>query len=489
MKTNTISGNPWFREQAYINGQWVDTATNQRFEVVNPANNSVIARVATLTHSDAELAIKAAQQAQPAWAAKPVRERSAILRRIYELLLQHQESLAQLLTAEQGKPLAEARGEVAFAASFFDWFAEEAKRSYGEVIPAPGVDRRLSTIKQPVGVCAAITPWNFPIGMLARKAAPALAAGCSIVIKPAEQTPLSALALAAITEAAGLPAGLLNVVTTDSANTPAIGDLLSSHPAIRLLSFTGSTRVGKLLMQNSAGTVKKLALELGGNAPFIVFDDADLTAAVSGLVNSKFRNAGQTCVSANRIFVQRGIYHDFTERLVAEVQKLKVGDGNAADTTIGPLIDHRAVEKVSALVSDALQQGAILLHGGVNHPLKGNFFAPIILTHITPAMRIFQEEIFGPVATLIPFDKEEEVVALANATNAGLAAYVYTQNLNRSVRVTEALEYGMVGINTGLISTAEAPFGGIKQSGLGREGAKQGLDEYQEIKYVCLGGL
>ena len=378
---------------------------------------------------------------------------------------------------------------MAFAASFFDWFAEEAKRSYGEVIPAPGVDRRLSTIKQPVGVCAAITPWNFPIGMLARKAAPALAAGCSMVIKPAEQTPLSALALAAITEAAGLPAGLLNVVTTDTANTPAIGNLLSSHPAIRLLSFTGSTRVGKLLMQNSAGTVKKLALELGGNAPFIVFDDADLIAAVSGLVNSKFRNAGQTCVSANRIFVQRGIYHDFTKRLVAEAQKLKVGDGNAADTTIGPLIDHRAVEKVSALVSDALQQGAILLHGGLDHPLKGNFFAPTILTHITPAMRIFQEEIFGPVATLIPFDKEEEAVALANDTNAGLASYVYTQNLNRAVRVTEALEYGMVGINTGLISTAEAPFGGIKQSGLGREGAKQGLDEYQEIKYVCLGGL
>ncbi len=481
--------NSWFRQNAFINGKWVESVHQESFPVVNPATNEVIAQVALLSESDVLSAVESAQSAQRLWAKASVRERSVVLHKINELLLIHQDALAEILTTEQGKPLAEAKGEVAFAASFFDWFAEEARRGYGETIPSFGNDKRLFTIKQPVGVCAAITPWNFPIGMLARKVAPALAAGCSIIVKPAEQTPLSALALAAIAEQAGLPAGLLNVVTTDSAGTASIGHLLSSHPAIRLLSFTGSTRVGKLLMQHSAGTVKKLALELGGNAPFIVFDDADQAAAVSGLINSKFRNAGQTCVSANRIFIQKSVFTEFSSKLLAETQKLVVGNGADASTSIGPLIDDRAVKKVQMLIDDALNKGAALVYQAAISESAGFYYPPTILTDITPDMKIYHEEIFSPVATLIPFADEDEVIALANATDAGLASYCYTRDLNRSIRVSEALEYGMVGVNTGLISTAEAPFGGIKQSGLGREGGKQGLDEYQEIKYICLGGL
>lgn len=481
--------NPWFRQNAFINGLWVESVHKERFPVVNPATNEVIAQVALLSEGDVLSAVESAQSAQRLWAKASVRERSVVLHKINELLLIHQDALAEILMTEQGKPLAEAKGEVAFAASFFDWFAEEARRGYGETIPSSGNDKRLSSIKQPVGVCAAITPWNFPIGMLARKVAPALATGCSIIVKPAEQTPLSALALAAIAEQAGLPAGLLNVVTTDAAGAASIGHLLSSHPAIRLLSFTGSTRVGKLLMQHSAGTVKKLALELGGNAPFIVFDDADQTAAVSGLINSKFRNAGQTCVSANRIFIQKSVFTEFSRKLLDETQKLVVGNGVDASTSIGPLIDDRAVKKVQMLVDDALNRGATLVYQATISESAGFYYPPTILTDITPDMKIYHEEIFGPVATLIPFSDEDEVIALANATDAGLASYCYTRDLNRSIRVSEALEYGMVGVNTGLISTAEAPFGGIKQSGLGREGGKQGLEEYQEIKYICLGGL
>jgi succinate-semialdehyde dehydrogenase/glutarate-semialdehyde dehydrogenase len=479
----------WFKQDAFVNGQWINGKQHQRFPVINPANQQKIAQVANLSCDEVTQAIDAAQHALPGWRATPLRERVRILNTLSSLLQEHQNELAQQLTREQGKPLDEARGEVGYAASCFDWFAQEARRNYGDIIPAADNDKRLSTIKQAIGVCAAITPWNFPIAMLARKIAPALAAGCTIIVKPSELTPLSALALAALAEHAGVPAGVINVVTTDAAGTPAVGELLSQHPSIRLLSFTGSTRVGKLLMQQSAQTVKRLALELGGNAPFIVFDDADLPEAVSGLINCKFRNAGQTCVSANRIFVQRTVFQAFSDALCQATAQLRVGEGTAADAAIGPLIDSKALSKVTNLVEEAISKGARLIFQGETPSHCGYFFAPTILTEISDDMAIYHEEIFGPVVTLIPFDSEQQVISQANATQAGLAAYFYTRDLNRSIRVREALEYGMVGINTGLISSAETPFGGIKQSGLGREGGWQGLEEYQEIKYICLGGV
>jgi succinate-semialdehyde dehydrogenase/glutarate-semialdehyde dehydrogenase len=481
-----IQTNRWFREQAFIGGEWVTGAQHLQFPVYNPATEAVIAQVALLQESDAVAAVVAASAAQKLWAETDIRQRSAVLRRMHDLLVAEQEPLAELLTAEQGKPIAESRGEVVFAASFFAWFAEEIRRSYGDTIPSGVHGLRLSTIKQPLGVCAAITPWNFPIGMLARKVAPALAAGCSMIVKPAEQTPLSALALAAIAEQAGLPAGLLNIITTNASQTAVIGHLLSTHPAIRLLSFTGSTAVGKLLMQQAAGTLKKLALELGGNAPFIIFADANVQQAVAGLLHAKFRNAGQTCVSANRIFVHQSILPAVTDQLLSAMPSLRLGDGSLTSTTLGPLIDEKARRKVSGLVGDALAKGATLLYQAKWQNSPGYFYPPTILTGVTAAMSIAHEEIFGPVIPLFPFTNDDHVVTTANATPAGLAAYVYTQDLARSVRVSEALEYGMVGINTGLISTTEAPFGGIKQSGFGREGGWQGLEEYQNLKYQCL---
>jgi succinate-semialdehyde dehydrogenase/glutarate-semialdehyde dehydrogenase len=457
------------------------------FAVADPATGEVLGRVTNHDVVAARAAIQAASAAQPAWAARPAQARGRILRRFAELLLQHQNDLALILTREQGKPLPEARGEIAFAASFFEWFAEEGRRAYGEVIPAPQADKRLLTIRQAAGVAAAITPWNFPVSMLARKAAAALAAGCAMVIKPAEQTPLSALALARIARDAGLPEGLLPVITADRDNTPAIGEEFCRNPAVRVLSFTGSTRVGRQLIAQSADSVKRLALELGGNAPFIVFGDADLDAAVAGALVSKFRNAGQTCVCANRILVHESIFDTFAEKFVAAAARLKVGNGLDAGVEQGPLIDARALEKVQTLVDDAIGKGARLLLGGKPHSLGRTFYEPTVLADVTPAMRVFQEEIFGPVAPLIRFSSEPEAAELANATEAGLAAYFYSRDAQRIFRFAEVLRYGMVGINSAMISLPEAPFGGIRQSGLGREGARLGLDEYLDVKYLCVG--
>nr|WP_301014546.1 NADP-dependent succinate-semialdehyde dehydrogenase [Thiothrix sp.] len=475
-----------FRSQCYINGQWVAAETGKTLAVRNPATGEVLATVPNCGAEETRQAIAAAETALPAWRAITAAERGRILRRWAELMLAHQDDLALLMTSEQGKPLAEARGEIAYAAAFLDWFAEEGKRAYGDVIPSPQAGKRLLVIKQPIGVCAAITPWNFPAAMITRKLGPAMAAGCTMVCKPAEQTPLTALALAVLGEQAGLPAGVFNVVT---GNPVAIGGELTASPVVRKLSFTGSTEVGKLLMQQCAPTLKKLSLELGGNAPFMVFDDADLDAAVEGAIVSKYRNAGQTCVCANRFLVQAGVYDAFAEKLAAAVASLKVGNGLDAGVSQGPLIDEAAVCKVEALVADAVSAGAMVVGGGRRHELGGTFYQPTVLTNVLPTMRVAKEEIFGPVAPLFKFKDEAEAIQMANDTEYGLASYFYARDIGRVWRVAEALEYGMVGINTGIVSTEVAPFGGVKSSGLGREGSKYGLDEYMELKYLNMGGI
>lgn len=473
------------RQQCYLNGQWVGGENNTAtIAVTNPADGSVIAQVPRLGASETRSTIQAADAAWPAWRAKTAKERAAVLRRWFDLMNQHADDLALLMTTEQGKPLAEAKGEVAYAASFVEWFAEEAKRAYGETIPPVAADKRMLVIKQPIGVCAAITPWNFPAAMITRKVAPALAAGCTVVVKPAEQTPLTALALAELAHRAGFPAGVFNVITGDPVT---IGGELTANPTVRKLSFTGSTEVGRLLMGQCAPSLKKLSLELGGNAPFIVFDDADLDAAVEGAMISKYRNTGQTCVCANRLLVQDGVYEAFAAKLAAKVAGLKVGLGTETGVTQGPLIDTDALAKVEAHIADAVAKGARLLAGGQRHEKGGTFFQPTVLADVTPEMRVAQEETFGPVAPLFRFKTEAEAIALANATEFGLASYFYSRDIGRIFRVGEALEYGMVGVNTGLISNEVAPFGGIKQSGLGREGSKYGLEEYLEVKYLCLG--
>lgn len=471
------------RKRCYIGGDWVEAGDGALLDVTDPANGAVIARVPRMGASETRRAIEAADHAWPAWRELTAAERGALLRRWHDLMLEHQEDLARLMTAEQGKPLAEARGEVIYGASFFDWFAEEGKRAYGDVIPPHQADKRILVLKQPVGVCAIITPWNFPAAMITRKAGAALAAGCTLVVKPAEDTPLTALALAVLAERAGIPPGVFNVVTGDPV---AIGGELTANPTVRKLSFTGSTAVGRLLMRQCADTLKKLCLELGGNAPFIVFDDADLDAAVEGAMQSKYRNAGQTCVCANRILVQDGIYDAFSRRLAAKVAELKVGPGVGEGVAQGPLINQGAVEKVEGHIADALDKGACLLTGGARHALGGTFFQPTVLVGVTAEMRIAREETFGPVAPLFRFGTEEEAVTMANDTEFGLAAYFYSRDLGRVWRVSEGLEYGIVGVNSGIISTAVAPFGGVKQSGLGREGSRYGIDEYLEIKYVCM---
>jgi len=471
--------------QAYIGGQWMSAEAT--FDVVNPADGSVIARVADLGAAETRTAITAAHRAFPAWAARTAKDRGAILRRWSDLILARSEDLAQLMTAEQGKPLAEARGEVAYGASFIDWFAEEAKRGHGQSIQTPDRNKRMMSIQQPVGVCAAIAPWNFPIAMITRKVGPALAAGCTVVIKPAAETPLCALAIARLAEEAGVPAGVLNVVT--GLNASDIGRALCDDSRVRKLSFTGSTPVGKTLYAQCAGTMKKLSLELGGNAPFIVFDDADLEAAVEGAIASKYRNTGQTCVCANRLIVQSGIHDAFAARLAERVAAMKVGPGTGEGVTIGPLINDKALIKVDSLVREAVEAGATILTGGDAHGLGGLFYQPTVLTGATAEMRLFQEEIFGPVAPIVKFETEAEAIELANATPFGLAAYFYSRDVGRCWRVAEAIEAGMVGINEGLISTEVAPFGGVKESGLGREGASEGLDEYLETKYLCFGGV
>lgn len=465
-----------------VNGTWQQAADKRTFAVLDPATGDELAHVPNCGAAETEQAITAANAAWPAWRKLTAKARSQILQTWFALINTHAEDLARLITAECGKPLAEAKGEVAYGASFVEWFAEEAKRAYGETLPAPLADKRLLVIKQPIGVCAAITPWNFPLAMITRKVAPALAAGCTVVIKPAEQTPLTALALAELAQAAGFPPGVINVITGDPI---AIGGVLTASPVVRKLSFTGSTEVGRLLMAQSAPTIKKLSLELGGNAPFIVFDDADLDAAVEGLILAKYRNTGQTCVCANRILVQSGVYDTFAAKLAARVSQFHVGHGTTPGVTQGPLIDSNALAKVEAHVADALALGATVLTGGARHSLGGNFFQPTVLANVTPAMRIAREETFGPIAPLFRFDNEAEAIALANNVDSGLAAYFYSRDVARTFRVGEALEYGMIGINTGAISNEVAPFGGIKQSGLGREGSRHGLDEYLELKYLC----
>lgn len=472
---------------AYVDGRWCESLGGRRFEVLNPATGQVITQVPDMDGEDTRLAIAAAHAAQPAWAALTAKERSSKLYAWFERIMANQEELARIMTCEQGKPLAEAKGEVAYGASFIQWFAEEGKRAYGRTIPGFSADRRLATIKQPVGVVAAITPWNFPIAMITRKAGPALAAGCTIVIKPAAETPLCALALAVLAEQAGIPAGVINIVTSHQAS--AVGNELCSNPVVRKLSFTGSTRIGKLLMRQCADTMKRLSLELGGNAPFIVFDDADLDAAVAGALASKYRNAGQTCVCANRILVQASVYDAFAEKLAAAVKAFKVGDGMGEGVQIGPLINPAAASKVAELVQQSVAAGARVLVGGDAHPAGPLFYHPTILTGVTRGNPILDEEIFGPVAPLVRFETEAEAIALANDTPYGLAAYFYGRDIARVWRVAEGLEYGMVGINEGIISTELAPFGGIKESGLGREGATEGLEEYLETKYLCFGGI
>jgi len=474
------------RQQAYIAGAWVDADDGATVAVTNPANGQEIGTVPMCGTDETVRAIAAAEKAQKAWAKVPAKERSAILRKLNDLMLANVDDLALLMTSEQGKPMAESRGEIAYAASFIEWFAEEARRVYGDTIPAPQADRRILALKQPVGVTAAITPWNFPTAMLTRKAGPALAAGCAMVVKPATQTPFSALAFAALAERAGVPKGLLSVLTGSASK---IGGEMTRSPIVRKLTFTGSTEVGRTLMKQSADTIKKLSLELGGNAPFIVFDDADVDAAVEGAMVSKYRNTGQTCVCANRIYVQRGVLEAFTQKLVAKVNALKVGDGTEAGVTQGPLIDGKAVEKIEEHVADAVAKGGKVLAGGKRHALGGLFYEPTVIGGATADMLFAREETFGPLAPIFAFDTEEEAIAAANDTEFGLAAYFYARDIGRIMRVAEALESGIVGVNTGLVSTAEAPFGGVKQSGLGREGSKYGLDDFLEVKYVCLAGL
>jgi succinate-semialdehyde dehydrogenase/glutarate-semialdehyde dehydrogenase len=472
------------RQQCYVDGQWVDADGGKTLPVTNPATGEVLGAVPSLGAAETRRAIEAANAAWPAWRAKTAKERSAILRKWSDLMLANQEDLAIIMTAEQGKPLTESRGEIVYAASFIEWFAEEARRVYGDTIPGHQPDKRIVVIKQPVGVCVAITPWNFPAAMITRKVGPALAAGCTMVSKPASATPFSALALAELAERAGVPKGVFSVVTGSST---AIGGEMTSNPLVRKVTFTGSTEIGKVLIAQAAKTVKKVSMELGGNAPFIVFDDADLDAAADGAIASKYRNAGQTCVCANRILVQDKVYDAFAGRLADRVAKFKVGNGMEPGVGIGPLIDDAAVKKVEEHVSDALAKGAKVAMGGKRHALGGRFFEPTILTDVTPAMKVTKEETFGPVAPLVRFKTDEEAIRLANDTEFGLAAYFYARDLGRVWRVAEALESGIVGINTGLISTAEAPFGGVKESGLGREGSKYGIDEFLEIKYLCMG--
>lgn len=473
-----------FRQQAFIQGKWCDAESKKTIEVTNPANAQLLGTVPKMGANETRAAIEAANQALPAWRALTAKERATILRRWFDLMMANQDDLAKLMTLEQGKPLAEAKGEIAYAASFIEWFAEEGKRIYGDTIPGHQADKRLIVIKQPIGVTAAITPWNFPAAMITRKAGPALAAGCTMVLKPASQTPFSALALAELAQRAGIPNGVFNVVTGSASE---VGNELTGNSLVRKLSFTGSTEIGRQLMQQCAKDIKKVSLELGGNAPFIVFDDADLDKAVEGALASKFRNAGQTCVCANRLYVQDGVYDAFVKKLQAAVEKLTLGDGLAQGVTTGPLIDEKAVAKVKEHIEDALSKGARIITGGQPHELGGNFFQPTILVDVPASAKVAKEETFGPLAPLFRFKDEADVVAQANDTEFGLAAYFYARDLSRVFRVGEALEYGIVGINTGIISNEVAPFGGIKASGLGREGSKYGIEDYLEIKYMCIG--
>ena len=482
--TKLLADQELFREACYIGGRWRPAASGQTIDVDDPATGEVIGVVPRLGRAETREAIAAAAAAYPAWRAQTAKERAIVLRRWFDLIMASQEDLAKLMTLEQGKPLAESRSEVAYGASFIEWFAEEGKRIYGDTIPSHARDRRLVVIKEPVGVVGCITPWNFPIAMITRKVGPALAAGCTVVAKPASQTPYSALALAVLAERAGIPAGVLNILTGSATE---IGGELTSNPTVRKISFTGSTGIGKLLMEQCAGTVKKVSLELGGNAPFIVFDDADLDAAVDGAIASKYRNTGQTCVCANRLLVQSSVYDEFAERLVRAVDRLKVGPGFESGVTQGPLIDDKAVEKVEEHIRDAVSKGAKVLRGGSRQGAGGRFFAPTVLTGVTPEMAMAREETFGPVAPLFRFETEADAIRLANATEFGLAAYFYGRDIGRVWRVAEALEYGIVGVNTGLISTEVAPFGGMKESGIGREGSKYGIEEFLEIKYLCMG--
>ena len=474
------------RHQCYINGVWIDADNRETIAIANPASGAGLGTIPKMGAAETRRAIAAAHAAQPAWRARTAGERARVLRKWFELIMSNQEDLALLMTSEQGKPLAEARGEIAYAASFIEWFAEEGKRIYGDVIQAPQGDTRILVVKEPIGVCAAITPWNFPAAMITRKAGPALAAGCAMVLKPATQTPFSALALAELAERAGVPPGIFSVIT---GSATAIGGEMTSNPIVRKLTFTGSTEVGIKLMQQSAPTVKKLSLELGGNAPFIVFDDADLDAAVQGAMLSKYRNSGQTCVCANRLLVQDGIYEAFAEKLRAAVSALQIGNGLETGVTQGPLIDEASVLKVEELIADATAKGARIVCGGKRHALGRTFFEPTIVADVTPAMRMAREEIFGPVASLFRFKDEAEAIRMANDTEFGLASYFYARDIGRVWRVSEALEYGMVGINTGLISNEVAPFGGVKSSGLGREGSKYGIEDFLEIKYLCMAGI
>jgi len=475
------------RNQAYLNGQWVSAASGATHDVFNPATREKLGTVPDMGGAETRRAIEAAAAAFPAWAAKTAKERSAVLRRWYDLMMANQDDLATLMTAEQGKPLTESKGEIAYAAAFIEWFAEEGKRVYGDVIPSHQADKRILVLRQPIGVVAAITPWNFPAAMITRKAGPALAAGCTFVCKPAHQTPYSALAMAELGARAGIPPGVLNIVTGMEAAP--IGAEMTSNPIVRKVTFTGSTAVGKKLMAQSSGTLKKLSLELGGNAPFLVFEDADLDAAVAGAITSKYRNTGQTCVCANRLLVQSSVYDTFTRKLVEAVSQLRVGDGLKGATDQGPLIDEKALAKVEQHIADAVSKGAQIAYGGKRHTLGGTFFQPTVVTNVKTTMLMAREETFGPVAPLFRFETEAEAVRLANDTEFGLAAYFYTRDLARSWRVAEALEYGIVGLNTGLISTEVAPFGGIKESGIGREGSKYGILDYTELKYLCVGGL
>ncbi|MDE0422953.1 MAG: NAD-dependent succinate-semialdehyde dehydrogenase [Gammaproteobacteria bacterium] len=475
-----------FREQCYVGGDWHDADSGRSFDVTDPATGRPIGIVPAFGAAETRRAIDAANAAYPAWRALTAKERANILRRWYELMLEHQEDLAIIMTAEQGKPLAESRGEILYGASFIEWFAEEGKRAYGDVIPTTLADRRIVVTKEPVGVVACITPWNFPNAMITRKAGPALAAGCTVVARPASATPYSALALGELATRAGIPPGVFNVITGPSRQT---GGELTANPIVRKLSFTGSTEVGKLLLEQCATTVKKVSMELGGNAPFIVFDDADVDAAVEGAIASKYRNTGQTCVCANRFLVQEGVYEEFATKLAAASAALRVGPGFAGGVEQGPLIDLAAVEKVEDHIRDAVEAGASVVAGGKRHTLGGTFFEPTVLTGVTPTMKVAREETFGPLAPLFKFESEEDAIRLANATEFGLAAYFYSRDIGRIWRVGEALEYGIVGINVGIISTEVAPFGGMKESGIGREGSHYGLDEFMEVKYLCLGGI
>jgi succinate-semialdehyde dehydrogenase/glutarate-semialdehyde dehydrogenase len=476
------------KTQAYIDGAWVD-GSDGRFEVRNPADGGKLAEVANCGSVEAERAIAAASRAWPLWRSRTAKDRAAILKRWYDLMLANSEDLAKLMTAEQGKPLAESKGEISYGASFVEWFAEEGKRVYGQTIPTHATDKRLLVFKEPVGVCAAITPWNFPNAMITRKVAPALAAGCTVVVKPAEQTPLSALALAELAQRAGLPPGALNVLPSDSIRSVEVGRVLCDSPVVRKLSFTGSTAVGRILMQQSAPTLKKLSLELGGNAPFIVFDDADLDAAIEGALASKYRNTGQTCVCTNRFYAQDRIYDEFVRRLAARAAQLKVGPGFETGVQQGPLIDEAALAKVQAHVADALSKGARAVTGGRRHALGGTYLEPTVLADVTDQMLVAHDETFGPVAPVFRFHSEADVIDAANGVEYGLAAYFYARDISRALRVAERLEFGIIGLNTGIISTEVAPFGGVKQSGFGREGSHYGIDEYLVVKYVCIGGM